>query len=137
MPNVPLSEKKQLEGIDLFVIDWELAQFGRKEYDLGQMIGDLYGRKHFFKADSALLIIQGFTAGYGVVSDDEAFRIAIHVGQHVICWYKMRNPRAPFTEPSEQIQDAIRIGTDFIVKGWEKDRAWFEDGELACLFKRA
>lgn len=137
MPNIPSLEKKQPEGIDLFVVDWELAQFGRKEYDLGQMIGDLYERKHFFNADSALCIIQGFAAGYGALSDDEAFRIAIHVGQHLICWYIRRDPTDPFAEPLEQIQDAIQIGTDFIVKGWQKDREWFEGSELACLFKGA
>ncbi|KAI9678372.1 MAG: hypothetical protein M1822_008018 [Bathelium mastoideum] len=135
MPNVPSLEKKQPEGTDLFVIDWELAQFGRKEYDLGQMIGDLYERKHFFEAESALHTTQGFAAGYGDLSDDEAFRIAIHVGQHLVCWCIRRNPKAPFTEPPEQIEGAICIGTDFIVKGWEKDRAWFEGSELACLFK--
>lgn len=136
IPNVLDLERKQPEGFDLFVIDWELAQFGRKEYDLGQMIGDLYERKHFAGAEHALSIIEGFAAGYETLSDDEAFRTAIHVGQHLICWYIRRDPRAPLTNPKHQIQDAIRIGTDFIVKGWRKDRKWFEDSDLACLFKR-
>ena len=135
MPNIPSLEAQQPAGINLFVIDWELAQFGRKEYDLGQMIGDLYERKHFKYADSALCIIQGFVAGYGALSDDMAVRIAIHVGVHLICWYIRRNPKASFTEPPEQIQDAIRIGTDFIVKGLDRDRTWFEGCDLACLFK--
>jgi hypothetical protein len=136
MPNIPNLEKKQKEGIDLFIIDWELAQFGRREYDIGQMVGDLYERKHFSGAYAAIRIIQGFAAGYGALSDDEAFRVAIHVGQHLICWYIRRDPKAPFTEPLEQIEGAIRIGTDFIVKGWEKDRKWFEDSDLACLFQK-
>lgn len=121
---------------NLFIIDWEFSQFGRKEYDLGQIIGDLYERKHFMGAESALWIIQGFTAGYGVLSDEKAFRIAIHAGVHLICWYIRRNPMAPFTEPPEQIENAIRIGADFIEKGWKRDRAWFKKSELACLFKR-
>nr|QCL09110.1 DmxR19 [Cryptosporiopsis sp. 8999] len=126
IPNTPSPERQQLEGTNLFVIDWELAQFGRKEYDLGQMIGDLYERKHFRDANSAVWIIQGFVTGYGALSDEMAFRIAIHAGVHLICWYIRRDPTAPFTKPLKQIQDAIRIGTDFIVKGWEKDRTWFE-----------
>lgn len=134
MPNTSSLANQQPEGINLFIIDWELAQFGRKEYDLGQMIGDLYERKHFMNADSALWIIQGFVVGYGALSDDTAFRIAIHAGVHLICWSFRRNPTAPFTEPSEQIRDAIRIGIDFVVKGWERDRTWFEGSELACLF---
>jgi hypothetical protein len=99
------------------------------------MIGDLYERKHFTGADSALYIIQGFVAGYGFLTEDEAFRIAIHAGQHLICWYIRRDPKAPFTQPTEQIESAIRVGTEFIVHGWEKDREWFERSDLSCLFK--
>ena len=99
MPNTSSLAKQQSEETNLFIIDWELAQFGRKEYDLGQMIGDLYERKHFMNADSALWIIQGFVDGYGALSEDSAFRIAIHAGVHLICWYIRRNPVAPFTEP--------------------------------------
>jgi hypothetical protein len=134
MPNTPSLEKQQKIGINLFIIDWELSLFGRKDYDLGQMSFDLYERKHFLDAESALWIIQGFVAGYGALSDHMAFRVAIHAGVHLICWYIRRDPTAPFTEPPKKIQDAIRIGTDFVVKGWERDRAWFEGSELACLF---
>ncbi len=135
MPNIQSLEKQLTEGMNLFIIDWELAQYGRREYDLGQMIGDLYERKHFMNADSALWIIQGFVAGYDTLNDDMAFRIAIHAGVHLIFWSVRRDTPAPFTEPSEQIQDAIRIGTEFVVKGWERNRKWFESSELACLFR--
>jgi thiamine kinase-like enzyme len=135
IPDPKTLENQQSEGKNIFVIDWELAQYGRKEYDLGQMIGDLYERKHFKGVDSALRIMQGFVSGYGVLSDKMAFRTAIHAGVHLICWYIRRDPNAPFTEAPEQIQDAIRIGTDFIVKGWMRDRTWFEASSLACLFK--
>ncbi|KAI9706172.1 MAG: hypothetical protein M1820_004933 [Bogoriella megaspora] len=130
-----IHEGPQPAGINIFIIDWELAQIGRIEYDLGQMIGDLYERKHFMNAHTALWMIQGFVFGYGVLSDDMAFRIAIHAGVHLICWYIRGNPAAPFTKPPEQIQDAMRIGTEFIVRGWTRDRAWFESSELACLFQ--
>ncbi|TAQ85260.1 hypothetical protein B7494_g6422 [Chlorociboria aeruginascens] len=136
IPNTPSLEKQQSKEINIFIIDWELAQFGRREYDLGQMIGDLYERKHFMEIESSLWLIQGFVVGYGALSDEMAFRIAIHAGVHLICWYIRRDPTAPFTEPPKQIQDAIRIGTNFIVKGWERDRTWFEGSDLACLFNR-
>jgi thiamine kinase-like enzyme len=123
-----------VETRNLFVIDWELAQFGRKEYDLGQMIGDLYERKHFNDAGSALWILQGFVGGYGAITDEMAFRAAIHAGVHLICWYTRRDPNAPFKEPVEQIHGAIRTGTDFIVKGLARDRAWFKTSVLQCLF---
>jgi hypothetical protein len=99
------------------------------------MLGDLYERKHFTGADSAIHIIQGFVAGYGLLTEDEAFRIAIHAGQHLICWYIRRDPNAPFTQPIEKIEGAIRFGTEFIVHGWEKDREWFEGSDLSCLFE--
>jgi hypothetical protein len=136
MPDAPFLKKQPPERMHLYIIDWELAQFGRREYDLGQMIGDLYERKHFQNIDSPLWIIQGFVAGYGNLNDEIAFRIAIHAGVHLICWYIRRDPTAPFTEPVEKIEDVIRIGTEFVVKGWEKDRSWFEGSELACLFVR-
>jgi hypothetical protein len=120
--------------MNLYIIDWELAQFGKSEYDVGQMIGDLYERKHFLDVDSALWVIQGFVAGYGPLSDAMAFRVAIHAGVHLICWYIRRNPTAPFLEDPALIKGAIRTGTDFIVKAWEKDHAWFESSPLACLF---
>jgi hypothetical protein len=137
MQNAAGLEEKHANTIGLYVIDWELVQFGRKAYDLGQMIGDLYERKHFTGNDSALHIIQGFVDGYGALSDEEAFQVAIHVGQHLICWYIRRSPQAPFTEPFELIQEAILIGADFIVKGWEQDRKWFESSDLTCLFTEA
>ena len=84
MPNTSLLEKQLPDGINIFIVDWKLAQSGRKEHDLGQMIGDLYERKHFKDGDSALRIIQGSVAGYGALSDDMAFRIAIHAGVHLI-----------------------------------------------------
>ncbi|KAH8688787.1 kinase-like domain-containing protein [Talaromyces proteolyticus] len=134
IPNTPSLEKRQAEGIDLYVIDWELSQFGRKEYDVGQMIGDLYERKHFLDVDSAIWAMQGFVAGYGPLDHAMAFRAAIHAGVHLICWYIRRNPTAPFLEDPKLIHGAIRTGTDFIVKAWEKDRVWFENSPLACLF---
>ncbi|QKX62341.1 uncharacterized protein TRUGW13939_09500 [Talaromyces rugulosus] len=135
IPNTPsLDKRQQAKGMNLYIIDWELAQFGRREYDVGQIIGDLYERMHFLNVDSALWVIQGFVAGYGPLSDAMAFRAAIHAGVHLICWYIRRNPTAPFLEDPELIKGAIRTGTDFIVKAWEKDRAWFESSPLVCLF---
>ncbi|OKL63122.1 hypothetical protein UA08_01252 [Talaromyces atroroseus] len=134
IPNTPSLDNRQLEGMDVYIIDWELSQFGRKVYDVGQMIGDLYERKHFLNVDSAIWTIQGFVAGYGPLDDAMAFRAAIHVGVHLICWYIRRDPTAPFLEDPKLIHGAIRTGSEFIVKAWKKDRAGFDDTPLACLF---
>jgi hypothetical protein len=43
----------------------------------GQMIGDLYERKHFKGADRALQAINGFIDGYGLIDDDLAFGLLV------------------------------------------------------------
>ncbi|KAH7411542.1 kinase-like domain-containing protein [Phaeosphaeria sp. MPI-PUGE-AT-0046c] len=129
------NDGEPLEGIiELFIIDWEMAQYGRIEYDLGQMIGDMYERKVFAKAENALPLIQGFLSGYGALSDEEAFRVAIHAGQHLVCWYIRRDPNSSLTGIEDQVGEAMRIGSDFIVNGWARDRDWFASTDLACLF---
>ncbi|OIW30773.1 hypothetical protein CONLIGDRAFT_574343 [Coniochaeta ligniaria NRRL 30616] len=118
----------------LFVIDWELAQYNHRAYDLGHMIGDLYEQKHFNDADSAMLCVRGFVEGYGGLSDELAFRTAIHVGTQLIGGYNRRPKRGNATAPEEMIVDMLRVAKDFVVKGWEKDREWFEGSPLAPLF---
>ncbi|KAK3680603.1 kinase-like domain-containing protein [Podospora appendiculata] len=136
LPNTTLSSETQQSNKpnELFVIDWEMAQFGHRSYDLGQMIGDLYERKHFKGVKSAIPAIQGFVDGYGGLSDDMAFRIAIHTGVHLIGWYTRRPPESPLGCPLEQAAAGMKFGRDLIIKGWERDRGWFESSELACLF---
>ena len=120
----------------MFIIDWEFAQFGHRAYDLGQMIGDIYERKHFNDSDSAECAIQGLIDGYGLLTDEMAFRTAIHAGIHLICWYTRRAPNSPLPYPLKQVTGLIELGRDFVVKGWEADRRWFEDSLLSLLFRR-
>lgn len=127
---------QDLGGSKLVVIDWEFAQFGHWSHDLGQMIGDVYERYHFNGIGSTLWIIEAFVEGYGDMSEELAYRTAIHVGIQLLGWYNRRAPTTPVTGTPEQILDAVKLGTSLIVKGWEKDRAWFEDSMLAPLFKR-
>jgi hypothetical protein len=133
---IPRPISSQPETTDLFVIDWEFTQLGPKAYDLGQILGDLYERLHFTPASAASVqsLIRGFAAGYGVLDDDEAFRVAIHAGQHLVCWYIRRDPTASFGCSIETVREAVRVGTEFVVRGWKRQRRWFERSELACLF---
>ncbi|KAH9883933.1 kinase-like domain-containing protein [Xylariomycetidae sp. FL2044] len=128
--NTP-SSSSPAEAPDLFVIDWEYAQFGHRAYDLGQMIGDLYERKHFQDADRATDIIDGFIKGYGNLSEEMAFRTAVHAGVHLICWYNRGFPVAT----RDKTESGMRLGAEFIVKAWERDRVWFEGSPLAGLFR--
>jgi hypothetical protein len=36
----------------------------------------------------------------------------------------------------EQVQQVVAVGRDLISKALRKERAWFENGDLACLFKQ-
>ncbi|KAH8891695.1 hypothetical protein GQ53DRAFT_150222 [Thozetella sp. PMI_491] len=120
---------------ELFIIDWEYAQFGHRAYDLGNMVGDLYERKHFHGADGAMWAIEGLVEGYGGLDDELAFRTAIHAGVHLIYWYR-RGPTPLERAPREKILGAMTAGRDFILKGWARDREWFEASPLRPLFAK-
>lgn len=115
----------------LFVIDWELSQIGSRALDLGQMIAELYETELFKKKEAGVWIIEGFLEGYGKISDDMAFRTAIHVGVHLVCW----GSRVPGWGSKDQVEEVVKIGNDLIIQGWTKNNGWFKDHALGCLFK--
>ncbi|KAJ2991565.1 hypothetical protein NUW58_g2467 [Xylaria curta] len=124
-------------GAELFIVDWEFTQLGHRAYDIGQMIGDIYERGHFAEAKGAIPAIEGFIKGYGVLRDQELpFRIAIHAGVHLIGWYIRRDPNSPLPCSLEKATDAMRIGRDWILKGWQEDTEFFKSSPLASLFER-
>lgn len=94
------------------------------------MIAELYELWLFKRIEEGKWIIEGFTAGYGPVDDDFAFRTARHVGTHLLSW----GTRVAGWGTAEQVQQVAVVGKDLVVRAWEKDRAWFEAGDLACLF---
>lgn len=118
----------------LFIIDWELAQFGHRAIDVGGILADLYERKHFKDSDAAILAFKGFVDGYGEISDEMAFRIAIHAGVHLLCWHIRGKPNHSLSAPGEKVISAMKIGRDLILKGWSKDKTWLENSVLAPLF---
>lgn len=124
-------------GTRVAVVDWEFAQFGHRAFDLGQIVGDLYERTHFNQVSASSRMMQGFVDGYGGMGDDLAFRVTIHAGAHLVCWFIRRAPGSPFPFPDETVADAMRVGSEFMRKGWERDRAWLESSALGCLFKKA
>ena len=92
------------------------------------MIGDLLERKHYREAHAAAHVMTGFIEAYGPIDEDLAFRTAIYAGVHLICWKTRGFPK------STKEEDGMRFGRDLIVKGYEKDRAWFAGSVLASLF---
>ncbi|KAJ5109182.1 Aminoglycoside phosphotransferase [Penicillium angulare] len=132
--NVLVSNASPLEQSEtrMFAIDWELVQVGHKALDLGQMIAELYETKLFKGVEHGLWIIEGFQEGYGALSDEMAFRTAIHVGVHLVCW----GSRVAGWGSQDQVEDVVRVGRDLILQAWAKNKSWFEQDAMGCLFKR-
>lgn len=89
--------------------------------------------KLYKSIDAGLWITQAFIEEYrsrSALSVDVAFRTAIHAGVHLVAW----GSTVPGWGSSEQVEDVVRVGRDLVVKGWEKDRKWFEESDLGCLF---
>lgn len=100
------------------------------------MIGDLYERQHFNDAEAALWIIDAFIKGYGTVSEDMAFRIAIHAGVQLITWV-VRGPPLHM-RPAAAVQratGAMKLGMKMVLRAGAKDKKWFETSILAGLFR--
>lgn len=96
------------------------------------MIAELYETTLFKEVDCGVWAVQGFLEGYGSLSDDMAFRTAIHVGVHLVVW----GSRVAGWGSKEQIEEVVKVGRDLIVQGWNKNRAWFEGQALGSLFKQ-
>ncbi|ORY69660.1 kinase-like domain-containing protein [Pseudomassariella vexata] len=130
VPNDPLQEGRK---VNAYVIDWELAQLGVPNLDVGQMFAELYELWLYKKITAGLWMAQGFVEGYGKVSDQFAFRTAIQVGAHLVCFgTSVQGWGTP-----EQVEEVARTGKDIIVNAWRKNRTWFAGGDLACLFSPA
>jgi hypothetical protein len=115
--------------LKIYVIDWELSHITSTAFDLGQMIGDLFETRHYKDIEATEWLIEAFMDGYGPVNDDIAFKTAVQVGAHLICWGSMTAKGSP-----EQTEQGLRIGCDFVVRGWKKDKAFFNETVLKCLF---
>jgi hypothetical protein len=128
LPNSPLL----IAGENpIFVIDWEMAQLGSRALDLAEMIGELYCYFLFKGIGESKQLLEGFVAGYGHIKDDVAFRTALQVGVHLISFAS----RVPGLGTHEQVEHAVALGRDLVVRAWQKDRSWLEKGDFACLFK--
>ena len=127
-----LKDQPPREGLrpDIFIVDWEMAQYGVRPVDLAQMTAELYELWFFKRIEEGKWLIEGFVKGYGDIDDEFRFRAAINVGIHLVIW----GSRVPGWGTPEQVQEAVGKGKEIIVRAWHKDRAWFEAGDLACLF---
>jgi hypothetical protein len=118
----------------LFIIDWENAQFGHRAVDIGGILADFYERNHFGGAAASIPAMEGFIDGYGPLSDELAYRVAIHAGVHLICWYYRRDRNAPLPYPLPKVLAALTLGRDLVLKGWAKDKSSLQTTVLGPLF---
>lgn len=126
----PLEEHRDT---DVFVVDWETVHLGCRHVDLGQMAVDVYLLWLTKGITGGRWIMEGLIAAFDGLDDEKlAFRTAIHMGSFLICMM----PLTPEWGTPEQIEDLVRTGRDILVHAWNKDRAWFSNSELACLFSR-
>lgn len=123
----------------LVVIDWEFTQISHRSVDLGEFLGDLYERHYYDHTSSVpcfcLSAISSFISGYGPMSEELAFRTAIYAGIHLVCWATRGTPGFWRNWPQDRVAEGMKIGVEWIVKGWENDKEWFESSMLAGLFK--
>ncbi|KAK7923162.1 hypothetical protein PG985_007233 [Apiospora marii] len=136
-------QSTQEEPNQLFIIDWENVQYGHRAVDIGGMLADLYERHHFSGASAgasaSLPVLEGFVEGYGgppllKSNDDFAFRVAVHAGVHLICWYYRRDRNAPLPYPLPTVLAALTLGRDIILKGWREDKEGLKNTFLAPVF---
>ncbi|RFU24330.1 hypothetical protein B7463_g11999, partial [Scytalidium lignicola] len=128
LPDAPIPSKNA--PLKLYVIDWELSHISSIAFDLGQMFAEIYELKHFKDIDAGIWLIESFMKGYGKLDDSLAFKTAIHVGTHLICW----GSRVSEWGSKEQVEAVVSIGRDFVVRAWNKDKQWFQNTALKCLF---
>lgn len=117
-------------NVPMFVIDWECTQLGHPCVDFGQMIAEMYALWLYKSMTAGLWMMKGFVKGYGPRSEEFAFRTAIQTGAHLLCI----TTTFPGWGTQKQVEFVAGIGRDIIVHAWQKDRSWFEGGDLACLF---
>ena len=81
---------------------------------------------------AGLWILEGFLSVLPAF-EDEAFvwRIATQMGTYLICIGPLR-PGSDLGEP----ETVIELGRDITVNAWNRNRAWFNERELGCLFSR-
>lgn len=118
-------------NVTAFVIDWEMMHLNEPNVDFGQMIAEFYTIWLFKSLPAGLWALEAMVDAYGPVTEASAFRTAIQIGVHLVCVISDTK-----WGPPEEIEKAVGVGKEIIVHAWNKDRAWFEKGEFACIFRQ-
>lgn len=117
----------------MFIIDWEVLSLGVPLRDVGQMIAELAMLQLFKDITAGSWLVEGFLEGYGTLTRDEALRVAIHAGCHFVV---IGGSVAGWGSQAD-IERVVAFGRDAMLRGWEKDAAWFEGSILERLFQKS
>jgi hypothetical protein len=94
------------------------------------MLSGIYILTLFHSVRSGAAIISSFTHGYGKVSDEQAFRIAVDFGTYLVLWPS----RQPENSDDQLIEKCVVTGKDIIVHAEGRNKLWFRGGVLHGLF---
>jgi len=84
--SVLLTKALDTNPLNIYVVDWEFAQFSLPAFDIGQMVAELYMLDHYKSISAGVWLITGFMEGYGEIEKNLAYQVAIHAGVHIIVW---------------------------------------------------
>lgn len=108
------------------IVDFEMAQLGRRAWDLAQVIAELYCIYHFHGSNAARQVIKGFVRAYGTivegpadvirVDENDAKEILLHVGVHLVAWTWRTG-----WEKGEKLQGCLIFGGKCIEAGFKKN----------------
>ncbi|KAK5654672.1 hypothetical protein OQA88_6995 [Cercophora sp. LCS_1] len=129
LPKQPIDTPVQTP---MFIIDWEVLSLGVPLRDVGQMVAELAMLQLFKDITAGTWLVEGFLEGYGNFTRDEALRIAIHVGCHLV----VIGGSVPGWGSQADIERVVAFGRDTMLRGWEKDAAWFKGSVLGRLFEK-
>ena len=100
-------------------------------FDLGQLFAELFELKHFKDIDAGVWLIDSFMQGYGKLDEEVAFKTAIHVGAHLVCW----GSRVQGWGTTEQVEAVVDTGKGYVVNGWDRNSGFFDGTPLRPLFE--
>ncbi|KAF4553959.1 Hypothetical protein D9617_5g068340 [Elsinoe fawcettii] len=131
LPESGADEREGREVKELVALDFELAKPGMKEFDIGQMTGELWMVRHFSEGqreveNMAGIVLAAFLRGYAekVEGNVNWNRVAIRAGSHlvVICpmgWEAKVG--------SERVAEVVGKGVELCRRGWGQEVKGYQD----------
>ncbi|RAH55273.1 hypothetical protein BO85DRAFT_499076 [Aspergillus piperis CBS 112811] len=118
--------------ITLCVVDWETCQFGSYMQDIARFIADIYVLSHFNGNEFSVQLMDGIMKGYRRLNEEELFQLAAYIGILLLNWEFVIVDDGPGGD--ELKMTIAAFAANVFLKACEKDREWFTNGDLRCLF---